>query len=239
MFILPEDDICESTSKSTTNFETTKQFAMNIYDFKKTLKLLERDLQKTISDTLPRKAGVLAVNHTRQNFRDGGFRDRGLQPWKPTRRQQSGSKKASDRYGPLLSSRKRLMGATYDVPLKGKVIVRNTVEYAAIHNEGGTVSTHPRITPKLRKMAWARYFKAAGIRRGTSPETRKKKDASAPPEARMWKAIALSKKSRLNVTAQIPQRRFLGQSKELTEKLQEEAEKELLKVMETRLGSLK
>lgn len=124
---------------------------MNIYDLKKTLKLLERDLQKTISDTLPRKAGVLAVNHTRQNFRDGGFRNGGLQPWKPTRRQQSGSKKASDRYGPLLSSRKRLMGATYDVPMKGKVLVRNTVEYAAIHNEGGTVSTHPRITPKLRK----------------------------------------------------------------------------------------
>lgn len=239
MFILPEDDICESESKSTTNFETTKQSTMKISDLKKTLKLLERDLQKTISDTLPRKAGVLAVNHTRQNFRDGGFRDGGLQPWKPTRRQQSGSKKASDRYGPLLSSRKRLMGATYDVPMKGKVIVRNTVEYAAIHNEGGTVSTHPRITPKLRKMAWARYFKAAGIRRGTSSKTRKKKDASAPPEARMWKAIALSKKSRLNVTAQIPQRRFLGQSKELTEKLQEEAEKELLKVMETRLGSLK
>ena len=212
---------------------------MNIYDLKKTLKLLERDLQKTINDTLPRKAGVLAVNHTRQNFRDGGFRDGGLQRWKPTRRQQSGSKKASDRYGPLLSGRKRLMGATYDVPMKGKVLVRNTVEYAAIHNEGGTVSTHPRITPKLRKMAWARYFKAAGIRRGTSSKTRKKKDASAPPEARMWKAIALSRKSRLNVTAQIPQRRFLGQSKELTEKLQKEAEKELLKVMETSLGSLK
>ena len=231
--------VCEVIGKSTTNFETTKQFAMNISDLKKTLKLLERDLQKTINDTLPRKAGVLAVNHTRQNFRDGGFRNGGLQPWKPTRRQQSGSKKASDRYGPLLSSRKRLMGATYDVPMKGKVIVRNTVEYAAIHNEGGTVSTHPRITPKLRKMAWARYFKAAGIRRGTSSKTRKKKDASAPPEARMWKAIALSKKSRLNVTAQIPQRRFLGQSKELDEKLRKEAEKELLKVMEARLGSLK
>lgn len=212
---------------------------MNTSDFKKILKLLENDLQKTISDTLPRKAGVLAVNHTRQNFRDGGFRDGGLQPWKPTRRQQSGSKKASDRYGPLLSGRKRLMGANDFRTEKGKVTIFNPVEYAAIHNEGGTVSTHPRITPKLRKMAWARYFKAAGIRRGTSSKTRKKKDASAPPEARMWKAIALSKKSRLNVTAQIPQRRFLGQSKELTEKLQEEAEKELLKVMETRLGSLK
>ena len=212
---------------------------MKTTDLKKTLKQLERDLQKTISDTLPRKAGVLAVNHTRRNFRDGGFRDGGLQPWKPTRRQQSGSKKASDRYGPLLSGRKRLMGANDFRTEKGKVTIFNPVEYAAIHNEGGTVSTHPRITPKLRKMAWARYFKAAGIRRGTSSKARKKKDASAPPEARMWKAIALSRKTHLDVTAAIPQRKFLGESKELTEKLQKEAQKELLKVMEARLGSLK
>lgn len=239
MFILPEMLYVEVESKSTTNFQTTKQFTMNISDLKKTLKQLERDLQKTINDTLPRKAGVLAVNHTRQNFRDGGFRNGGLQPWKPTRRQQSGSKKASDRYGPLLSSRKRLMNATDYLPGYGKVTVYNTVEYARIHNEGGTVSTHPEITPRMRRMAWARYFKAAGIRRGTSSKARKKKDASAPPEARMWKAIALSRKSRLNVTAQIPQRKFLGQSKELTDKLRKEAEKELRKVMETKLGSLK
>ena len=70
--------VCECTDKSTTKFETTKQFAMNIFDLKKTLKQLEQDLQKTISDTLPRKAGVLAVNHTRQNFRDGGFRNGGF-----------------------------------------------------------------------------------------------------------------------------------------------------------------
>ena len=212
---------------------------MNISDLRKTLKQLERDLQKTINDTLPRKAGVLAVNHTRRNFRDGGFQDGGLQPWKPTRRQQSGSKKAADRYGPLLSSRKRLMNATDYLPGYGKVTVYNTVEYARIHNEGGTVSTHPEITPRMRRMAWARYFKAAGIRRGMKTASRKKKDASAPPEARMWKAIALSKKTHLDVNAAIPQRKFLGESKELDEKLRKEAEKELLKVMEARLGSLK
>lgn len=211
---------------------------MRTTDLKKTLKLLERDLQRTINDTLPRKAGVIAVNHTRQNFREGGFRNNGLQKWKQTKRQQSGDTRASSRYGPLLSGRKRLMGANDYRTGKGKVTLFNPVEYAAIHNEGGTINTHPKVTPKLRKYAWARYFKAAGIKRGIKAKTRKMKEVSAPAEAKMWKSIALTKKSRLNVHAEIPQRRFIGQSKELSEKLQKEAEKELLKVMQTRLGSL-
>lgn len=211
---------------------------MNTTDLKKTLKLLELDLQKTINDTLPRKAGVIAVNHTRQNFREGGFRNNGLQKWKQTRRQQSGDTRAGSRYGPLLSGRKRLMGANDYRTEKGKVTLFNPVEYASIHNEGGTINTHPKVTNKLRKYAWARYFKAAGIKRGMKAKTRKMKEAAVPAEAKMWKSIALTKKSRLNVHAEIPQRRFIGQSKELSEKLQKEAEKELIKVMQTRLGSL-
>lgn len=211
---------------------------MNTTDLKKTLKLLELDLKKTINDTLPRKAGVIAVNHTRQNFREGGFRNNGLQKWKQTRRQQSGDTRAGSRYGPLLSGRKRLMGANDYRTEKRKVTLFNPVEYASIHNEGGTINTHPKVTNKLRKYAWARYFKAAGIKRGMKAKTRKMKEAAVPAEAKMWKSIALTKKSRLNVHAEIPQRRFIGQSKELSEKLQKEAEKELIKVMQTRLGSL-
>ena len=85
---------------------------MNISDFKKQLKLMERDLGRIINDTLPRKAGVIAVNHTRQNFRDGGFRDGGLHPWKPAKRQLRGDGRAGSRYGPLLSGRNRLVFRT-------------------------------------------------------------------------------------------------------------------------------
>lgn len=204
---------------------------MNISDFKKLLKLMERDLNRTICDTLPRKAGIIAVNHTRQNFREGGFRDGGLHKWKLTRRQQSSDKHAGARYDPLQSGRNRLMGATDYRAKYGKVTVYNPVEYAGMHNDGGEINTHPRVTPKLRKMAWARYFKAAGITRNMKGKTRRQRDASAPPEARMWKAIALTRKDRLDVHATIPQRKFLGESKELGEKLRKEAEKELLKTV--------
>lgn len=36
------------------------------------------DIEKEVRDRLPRKVGVVAVNHFRQNFRDAGWRDNGL-----------------------------------------------------------------------------------------------------------------------------------------------------------------
>lgn len=40
-----------------------------------------------------------------------------------------------------------------------------------------------------------------------------------PPEAAKWKALALTKKSKHSVHAHIPQRQFIGNSYELTQKL--------------------
>lgn len=37
---------------------------------------------REVNDRLPRKVGVIAVNHFKQNFRDGGWLDDGLHPWK-------------------------------------------------------------------------------------------------------------------------------------------------------------
>lgn len=65
-----------------------------------------------------------------------------------------------------------------------------TRDYAMIQNEGGV--THPTVTQKMRGYAWVQYKK-----------TKESK----------WKAIALTKKSRLTVN--IPQREFIGNSKDL------------------------
>ena len=45
-------------------------------DAKNIQKLVERikdDVEKEVYDRLPRKVGVIAVNHFKQNFRDGGW----------------------------------------------------------------------------------------------------------------------------------------------------------------------
>ena len=53
-------------------------------DAKNIQKLAERikeEVEKEVHDRLPRKVGVIAVNHFKQNFRDGGWLDGGLHPW--------------------------------------------------------------------------------------------------------------------------------------------------------------
>ena len=39
------------------------------------------DILKEVNDRLPRKVGIIAVNHFKQNFRDGGWLDDGLHPY--------------------------------------------------------------------------------------------------------------------------------------------------------------
>jgi phage gpG-like protein len=61
----------------------------------------------------------------------------------------------------------------------------SSLEYAAIHNEGG--ETHPRVTPQMRGWAFAMYKKT---------------------KLKMYLAIALTKQATL--TVKIPERRFIG-----------------------------
>ena len=54
---------------------------------------LKDEVEREVNDRLPRKVGIIAVQHFKQNFRDSGFRDGGLRPWKvglPLRRYING-----------------------------------------------------------------------------------------------------------------------------------------------------
>ena len=39
---------------------------------------LKDEVEREVNDRLPRKVGIIAVQHFKQNFRDSGFRDGGL-----------------------------------------------------------------------------------------------------------------------------------------------------------------
>ena len=72
----------------------------------------KNDILREVNDRLPRKVGITAVNHFRQNFRDAGFRDGGIRDggirqWQRTRRQDSNTPDA--KYSPLTSRRDHLM----------------------------------------------------------------------------------------------------------------------------------
>ena len=176
------------------------------------VRALDRKVRREINDRLPRRVGGIAVNHFNQNFRDAGWRDNGLHPWKETRRQREGTGADASRT-PLISSAPHLSRSIQAQPSPGQVRITNPVQYAAIHNYGGTVNTHPSVTKKMRKFAWAKFYKLAGVKKGG------KIPKDLPDEALKWRALALTQKSKLNITADIPQRQFIGDSAELRDKV--------------------
>ena len=165
-------------------------------------------VEAAMRDEIPRKAAVVAKNHFMHNFDESGFVDGGLRPWKKTRRQEAG-----DPRKPLTSNRNHLMNSIDVVGAPGQVTVVNPVPYARIHNEGGTIHSQPTVTPKLRKMAWAKAYSIAGVSKGG------KLPKDLPEEARKWRALALTKKEKLNIKIKIPRRQFIGESKELRVKI--------------------
>lgn len=193
---------------------------MTIAEFHNYFYSLQKNVDDLVRRQLPVKIGVLAKSFFTEGFRNGGF-DRGASPWKPTKRQMGGSKSAASNYGPLLSKNDHLMLSIYYLPGDAYVRIGNNVPYAAIHNDGGTVHPHPTVTPKMRKMAWYRYFNAGGG----------KKDAAPSPEALMWKRLALTKKEKLSPTVNIPRRHFLGDSPMLTQEIRGKIESELSNIL--------
>ncbi len=184
---------------------------MDARDIEKLVAKAKDDIIKEVNDRLPRKVGVTAVNHFKQNFRDGGWLDNGLHPWKRTRRQDSNSPDA--KYSPLTSRRNHMMRSIQASTSPGQVTIEDPVPYAAIHNDGGDITTHPTVTERMRRYAWHMVYSLAGIKgKGKLPK-------ELPKEAEKWKGLALTRKSSITVHAHIPQRQFMGDSAELRVKV--------------------
>lgn len=92
-------------------------------------------LGRLITRTLPVKAGTIAVQHFRDNFRQEGFVDSSLQPWKPSKR-KSDPKNPDNAYKTLLSRRNNLYRSIKKKAAPGVATVYTDVPYAAAHNEG-------------------------------------------------------------------------------------------------------
>lgn len=198
---------------------------MDAKDYIKLIEQHKKELGELMRRKLPVIVGRMAKDHYQDNFRKGGFVNNGLHKWPVTKRQHSGSSSASATYGPLLSGRNHLFGSIKYVPADYRVKVADEVPYAAIHNEGGTVN--PTVTPKMRRFAWAMYHKVTG--REKNKRKTKKAGTKENAAAGFWKALALTKKQKLSI--KIPKRRFLGESAELTRKINGKTEQEITKIL--------
>lgn len=164
--------------------------------FQKLFEARLSDIKRYAKQDLPRHIGKLAVDHFHENFMLGGYMDKKLQSWAPSKRIGQ-DKSAASGYGPLLSSRKELFNSIRSIASDGRVVISSSLKYSKIHNEGGAITQ--QITPKMRKFAWAKYYES-----GKTNET--------------WKGMALTKKTSRTII--IPQRKYMGHSATLNNQIQ-------------------
>mgnify|MGYP000447284352 FL=1 len=199
---------------------------MDIKEFSKLIRAKQKEIDTLMRRKMPIRAGSLAKRHYQENFRKGGFVNNGLKPWSKTKRQLGGGTSAASQHGPLLSTRHYLFDEVRYETGDYRVKVMNTVPYAPVHNWGATLT--PAVTPRMRRFAWAKYYQATG-----KPKARTKGRKSAEnapsgaltPEAQMWRGLALTKKKQLRI--KIPQRQFIGPSRELDNAMQADFEKQI------------
>lgn len=182
---------------------------MNINVFADELRRKQKEIEAYARSTFPRKAGKVAVDHFRDNFRQGGFTNNGLHKWKdPKRLRKKG--KAATQHKTLLSGRNNLYESLRsDTPEDGKVVIRTDVEYAAVHNYGGEI-THP-ISRKQRVKAMETHIRKTGTKH-------REKNS-------MWRGLALTPKT--SYVIKMPQRQFIGPSKELETALHDMAVRDI------------
>lgn len=177
-------------------------------------------LQKAVANHIPRRVGKIAVDYYHDSFHQQGFLNNGRQTWKPAQRIGT-VKGANGGYLTLLSRRKELYNSIHFVPGIAKVNIISNKPYSRIHNEGGV--THPRVTPKMRKWAWANYY-ALTPQEKTNKKTGYKYsnwNAGKSKQMNLYKAIALTKKSNLTIT--IIKRQFMGKAPELNREIKQDA----------------
>lgn len=113
---------------------------MNAQQFERLVKKKAGEIRQYAQNRFPVEAGNTALRFVEGNFRAQGWQGRTFKNWKPNKRR-----------GRILVKTGHLRSATYYVTRPGEVIVRNTVPYAKIHNEGGTVNTSARVRAHTRK----------------------------------------------------------------------------------------
>ncbi len=186
--------------------------------FQKLFESKLKELNRYAKEDLPRHVGKIAVDHYHDNFLQGGYVDEKLTPWVPSKRiGRAGG--AAGGYGTLLSARKELYNSIRYTAAQGHVVVSSAKPYSRIHNEGGIINQQITITPKMRRFAWAKYY-----------EENPKGEGEAGGK---WKGLALTKKTVLTRTINMPKRQYMGKGAALNVLIEERLQKDVKRILFT------
>lgn len=160
-----------------------------------------------VKGEMPRKISVKAKNFFKEGFAKGGFTDASFQEW--AKSSSPFTRKTMYNKGTLQNSIRSLQES------KERVEVGTELEYAKIHNEGGTIT----VTPKMKKYWWAKYREFAGSVTRTKKGAVSAKGRKANAKAEYCKRMALMK---VGSKIKIPKRQFIGESDTLMKQLNEQ-----------------
>lgn len=155
---------------------------------------------------LPRKIAVVAVNFSKERFRQQAWLDNGLKKWQP---RKSGGKNSSKRAILVKSGRLRRSIRATSVTDR-KIVIGTDVPYAQVHNEGGTGEISQNVRGHIRK---EHSRKAYTTRNGRNVPAGK---------VQQHNVRAFTRKIKLN----IPQRQFMGMSEALSKRIERAIKKD-------------
>jgi len=173
---------------------------VDITDFTRKLDALLNTYKK-----LPTEIATIAVNFSKERFKDQAWLDQTKTKWTPRKKPRGRSKKRSQT---LLVDTGRLKRSIRKIKATPEqVIIGTDVPYAEIHNEGGkineTVTVKSHVVKSHRRKAY----------------TRNRKGRSERIKAQTVKAFTVKAHKR-KMNLKIPQRRFLGASYTLNKRIE-------------------
>lgn len=120
------------------------------------------------------------------------------------------------------------IGRIYTCRLPGKGIQRGGL---CTHQQLGR-EIDVTVTDRMRRFAWAKFYKASGKRKTGTGQKKRVKRRSKPkelnPQAQFWRNMALTQK-KLHI--RIPQRQFMGESEELNRRIREKVDQEITNIL--------
>ena len=172
----------------------------DISDFEKKIDALLSTYKK-----LPTEIATIAVNFSKERFRDQAWLDKTKSKWKPRKTKRGRTGKRSQT---LLVDTGRLKRSIRKIKATPKqVIIGTDVPYAQIHNDGGTINKSVNVKSHVIK----------SHRRKS--HTRERKGRTEKIKAQTVKAYTVKAHTR-KMNTKIPARRFIGNSYTLTRRIE-------------------
>jgi phage gpG-like protein len=157
------------------------------------------EIKKGLSN-LPTQIGNTALNHFKNNFKTESWEGRKWKARNGWAERNEGRALLMDNGFLQRDLVKHVSGRSIRVFVKAP-----SDKYADIHNTGGTITIPP--SSKMIKFCWAKYYAAgSGV------------------EKTRWKAMALHLQAGRSFQSKIPQRKFIGESQQLNDKIQKKVE---------------